>query len=93
MKISEIIWLQKIVDKIDVKHGLTKEEVGEVFTNRPQYRFVEAGDVEGEPLYSALGRTDAGRYVIALFVFKPGGRALIITARDMERKERRLYGK
>ena len=93
MKISEIVWLQKIVDKIAVKHDLTKEEVEEVFLNKPQYRFVELGDVEGEHIYSALGRTEAGRYVTVIFIFKAGGRALIITARDMDRKERRLYGK
>ena len=93
MRVTEILWLQKIVDKIEVKHHLLKEEVEEIFANKPQYRFVEEGDVDGEPLYAALGRTDAGRYVIALFIFKPGGRALIISARDMDRKERRLYGK
>ena len=93
MKISEIVWLQKIIDKIEVKHALSREEVEEVFANKPHYRFVEAGDVDGEPLYAALGRTDAGRYVIALFIFKSGNRALIISARDMDRKERRLYGR
>lgn len=93
MKILEIIWLQKIVDKLEVKHHLTKEEVEEVFSGKPQYRYVEEGDVDGEPLYSAFGRTDAGRYVIVFFIFKPGSRALIISARDMDRKERKLYGK
>jgi len=93
MKVTEILWLQQIVDKIEVKHHLTKEEVEEVFANKPQYRFVEQGNVEGEPLYAALGRTDAGRYVIALFIFKPGNRALIISGRDMDRKERKLYGR
>lgn len=93
MKISEILWLQKIVDKIEVKHALSTEEVEEVFANNPKYRFVEQGKVDGEPLYAALGRTDAGRYVIVLFIFKPGSRALIISARDMDRKERRLYGR
>ena len=93
MRISEILWLQHIVDKIEVKHGLSKKEVEEVFSNRPQYRFVEDGDVEGEPLYTALGQTDAGRYLIVFFIFKPGSRALIISARDMDRKERRLHGR
>ena len=93
MRVLEIIWLQKIVDKIEAKHHLTKEEVEEVFSNKPQYRYVEEGDVDGEPLYAASGRTHAGRYVIVFFIFKPGGRALIISARAMDRKERKLYGK
>ena len=67
--------------------------VEEVFANKPQYRFVEQGTVDGEPLYAASGRTDAGRYVIVFFIFKLGGCALIISARDMDRKERRLYGR
>jgi len=90
MQISEVVWLQKIVDKIAVKHHLTDEEVEEVFGNRPRYRFIE--EVEGENVYPALGRTHAGRYVTVIFILKPQGRALIITARDMDRKERKLYG-
>jgi uncharacterized DUF497 family protein len=93
MKISGIIWLQKIVDKLETKHRLSSEEVEEVFANRPEYRFVEGGDVTGEDVYAAYGRTDAGRYVTTIFIFKPRGRALIITARDMDRKERKQYGK
>jgi uncharacterized DUF497 family protein len=93
MKISGIIWLQKIVDKLETKHRLSSEEVEEVFANRPEFRFVEGGDVNGEDVYAAYGRTDAGRYVTTIFIFKPHGRALIITARDMDRKERKQYGK
>ena len=44
-------------------------------------------------MYSAYGKTDAGRYVTVIFIMKSLGRALIITARDMDRKERRSYGK
>lgn len=93
MKISGIIWLQKIVDKIEVKHHLSIEEVEEVFSNRPEFRFIEDGEVSGEDVYAAYGRTDAGRYVTTIFILKPRGRALVITARDMDRKERKQYGK
>lgn len=93
MKITEILWLQKILVKVAAKHNLTGDEVEQVFRNRPQYRFVEYGEVDGEHLYSAFGRTDAGRHVTVIFILKAGNRALIITARDMDRKERRLYGK
>jgi uncharacterized protein len=93
MKISGIIWLQKIVDKIETKHHLLPEEVEEVFANRPEFRFIEGGDVSGEDVYAAYGRTDAGRYVTTIFILKPRGRALVITAREMDRKERKQYGK
>jgi uncharacterized DUF497 family protein len=41
----------------------------------------------------ALGRTDAGRYLSVLFIYKLSKEALILSARDMARKERRIYGK
>jgi len=42
-------------------------------------------------VYAALGPTYGGRYLIIFFVYKRGGRALIISARDMTESERRLY--
>lgn len=93
MRITGIIWLQKIVDKLARKHHLTQDEVEQVFVNNPQYRFLEQGKVEGEHVYAAYGRTDAGRYVTVIFIRKFGNRALIISARDMDKKERKQYGK
>ncbi len=46
---------------------------------------------EGEDVYSAQGRTDAGRYLIVFFIYKPDHLALIVSARDMDAKERRRY--
>jgi len=48
MKIDDIIWLQKIVDKLETKHHISQEEVEQVFVNNPQYRFLEKGKIEGE---------------------------------------------
>ena len=58
-----------------------------------RFRFIEMGDVEGEDLYAAVGRTAAGRYVIIYFVHKRTGEALIISARNMTKKEKRFYAK
>lgn len=44
-------------------------------------------------MYTAMGRTDDGRYLIVFFILKEGHRALIISARDMNRNERRQYVK
>ena len=60
--------------------------------NRPRIRRIALGDIAGEDLYSALGRTDDGRYLIVFFIRKPSDEALIISARDMSHKERRSYG-
>jgi len=93
MKITGIIWLREVVEKLAGKHHLTTDEVEEALRAVRRFRFIETGDVEGEDLYAALGRTAAGRYVIIYFVHKRTGEALIISARNMTRKERRFYAK
>jgi hypothetical protein len=55
MKVAGIIWLRDVVDKLAWKHGVVPDEVEEVFTHAPRYRFIERGDVEGEDLYTAWG--------------------------------------
>ena len=91
LRIDEIIWLQQFVEKLSTKHGVEKTEVEEVLTNRPYFRFVAKGDQPGEDVYSAMGQTDTGCYLIIFFIQKSNRRALIISARDMTRTERRNY--
>jgi uncharacterized DUF497 family protein len=91
--IDEIIWQQQFVEKLATKHGVEKTEVEEVLTNRPRFRFVSKGNRSDEDVYSAMGQTDAGRYLIVFFIQKPNRRALIISARDMTRTERSNYGR
>lgn len=91
MKITGFIWLDDIVTKIEVKHRVELNEVRELFANQPQYRQVEKGHRPGEHVYSAVGQTDAGRYLIAFFVYKRNRRALVLSARDMTRAERRKH--
>lgn len=93
MRILGLIWLHAVVEKIAVKHRVDTEEVYEVCEGRPQIRKLERGKVVGEDLYAAYGRTDAGRLLTVIFIRKAASRALIITARDMDAKERRQYGK
>ena len=91
MKITGLIWLDDILEKIETKHQVEQAEVREVFADKPQFRRVERGHRPGEYVYSAAGQTDAGRYLIAFFVWKKDGRALLLSARDMTRTERRKY--
>ena len=64
-----------------------------MFSRSPRFRFIEAGDVDGEDLYAALGQTEAGRYLVVFFVHKATGDAMVISAREMTKKERRAYAK
>jgi len=52
---------------------------------------MKKGRFRGEDVYRALGRTEAGRYLAVFFIHKRTGAALILSARDMDRKERKIY--
>jgi len=55
LNITEIIWLEDIVEKLILKHNVKEQEVIEVLKNRPIFRFVEKGHRKGENVYTALG--------------------------------------
>jgi uncharacterized DUF497 family protein len=93
MRIRDVIIPPQILDKLEWKHNVRENEVREMFANIPRMRYLEEGDVQGENLYLALGRTDAGRYLSAVFIYKWSHDALVISAKDMSRKERRQYGR
>lgn len=93
MRVREVIWLPEIEDKLWEKHRVTMVEVEEVIFGEPHVRFVEQGHQQDEDMYAAYGQTEAGRYVIVFFVLKRGRQALVISARDMDRKERKTYGR
>ena len=93
MKISGIIWLEEIVEKIEGKHHVRQDEVRQVLSSSSHFRFVEKGHRRGENVYSALGQTAAGRYLLVFFVRKKTQQALIVSARDMADSERRRYEK
>ncbi len=91
MYVDDFIWLPEIIDKLIVKHQVTQDEVEEVFFNRPRFRFVEKGYRKGENVYAAGGQTDAGRYLIVFFIYKSNNLVLILSSRDMDKKERKRY--
>lgn len=73
------------------KHGVTQAEAEQVFTGEPLMR----EDVEHsreEARYRALGKTNGGRLLHVTFTLRDGGRKIrVISARDMNRKERMIY--
>lgn len=93
MKLEGIIWLRDVVDKLLFKHHVDTEEVEQMLSRKSRFRFVEKGKQEDEDVYMALGQTDAGRYLTVLFIYKKTKEALILSARDMAKKERRQYDK
>ncbi|MGH7457325.1 MAG: BrnT family toxin [bacterium] len=94
MNIKSLIWLSDVIDKIESKHGVTVEEVEEIFKARTLYRRGPRGKKrKGEDVYKAYGQTEAGRYLFVAFIYKLDHRALILSARDMDETERDLYRK
>ena len=56
-------------------------------------RFVEKGERKDEDVYMALGQTEAGRYLTILFIYKQTTEVLVLSARDMATKERKMYAR
>jgi len=93
MKVTGVIWLRNVIDKLAWKHDVTTDDVEEIFNQFPRYRFMADGDVAGENVYAALGRTEAGRYLVVYFIYKPTKEALVVSAREMTPREKKAYGK
>ncbi len=93
MKIEGVVWLRDVVDKLAFKHRVETDEVEQVLNGRPKFRFVEKGERKDEDVYIALGQTNTGRYLSVLFIYKKTKEALILSARDMAKKERKQYEK
>jgi uncharacterized DUF497 family protein len=80
-------------DKLESKHNVHTYEVFEVMRSTPRIRFSKRGHRKGEDVYAAFGQTEAGRYLAVVFVYKSSRTALVLSARDMDDKERRQYGR
>jgi len=93
LRITGFVWLERYVEKLAWKHDVVPEEVERMFFAKPMYRLLEKGHSPGENLYSAMGQTEEGRYIIAFFIHKEDGRALIISARSMDQAEKKRYGR
>jgi uncharacterized DUF497 family protein len=91
MYVDDFVWLPAVLDKLERKHAVSQDETEAVFFNNPRFRFIEQGQRPGENVYSASGRTDEGRHLIVFFIHKRDNTALILSARDMDEKERRRY--
>jgi len=46
LKLTGIIWLEEIIEKIDRKHHVTQDEVREILRTSSHFRFVEKGTGE-----------------------------------------------
>jgi len=91
MRLHEVIWKDRVIDKIEGKHGVSTDEVEEVLFGKPHVRRAQKGHIKGEDLYAAYGQTENGRSLIVFFIRKEQTAALPVSARDMTDSERRYY--
>jgi len=83
-------WDAGNAEKIWRGHRVTPGECEELFFNQPVVVGSDQKHSEGEERFYALGQTDAGRLLFLVFTVR--GRLIrLISARDMSRKERRIY--
>jgi uncharacterized DUF497 family protein len=82
--ISGFEWDDDNISHIE-RHEYTPEEVEEVFAGDYKVRRAR------ERRYIALGRTFDGRMALVVFLRLPRGVIRVVTARDMEERERRLF--
>ncbi len=72
------------------KHKVAASECEQIFFNKPLVAIEDIKHSQKEKRYFALGHTDAGRHLFIVFTLRKNLIG-IISARDMNRKERRLY--
>ena len=72
------------------KHRVTPSECEEFFFNRPLAVADDVRHSEKENRFYALGHTDVGRVLFVVFAVRRD-KIRVISARDMNRKERKAY--
>ena len=83
-------WDEGNIKKNWERHRVSHIECEEIFFNRPIIVKKDEPHSTSEDRYFVLGKTDAGRLLFIVFTLR-GNKIRIISARAMNRKERRIY--
>jgi hypothetical protein len=83
-------WDKGNIDKNLLKHNVENWESEQIFFNEPLIILDDPKHSLSEKRWAAFGRTDAGRLLVVIFG-RRGKLLRVISARDMNRKERRFY--
>ena len=73
-----------------IKHKVTEFECEQVFFNKPLLVEEDKKHSKAERRYFVLGKTDFSRRLFVVFTIRKN-LIRVISARDMSRKERRVY--
>lgn len=83
-------WDEGNVLKIWERHGVSPAECEQVFFNRPLVVASDEKHSSAESRFYALGHADTRRLLFVVFTIR-GKLVRVISARDMSRRERRIY--
>ncbi|MCI0387992.1 MAG: BrnT family toxin [Acidobacteria bacterium] len=83
-------WDEGNKDKNWTSHQVTSAECEEIFFNQPLIVADDTLHSEEENRHYALGQTNAGRLLFIVFTIR-NKLIRVISARDMSRKERKVY--
>ena len=89
-KFTGFQWDKGNIEKNLLKHNVENWECEQIFFNEPLIILDDAKHSMSERRWAAFGKTDAGRLLVVIFA-KRGALVRIISARDMNRKERQFY--
>jgi len=85
-------WDEGNSEKNWIRHKVTKYECEEIFFNQPLIVADDLKHSQQETRYYTLGRTDANRLLFIVFTIREK-KVRVISARDMNEKERKKYEK
>jgi uncharacterized DUF497 family protein len=83
-------WDEGNAEKNWIRHGVSQGECEEIFFGSPLLVVTDQAHSKAERRYYALGQTEAGRGLFAVFTIR-AGLIRVISARDMSREERKEY--
>lgn len=83
-------WDEGNIDKNLIKHDVTNREAEEIFGNKPLKIFPDLKHLGKEERFLAYGVTNQNRKLSIVFTLRKE-KIRIISARDQNKKERRIY--
>ena len=91
-QISGFDWDEGNSRKSSQKHNVIQSETEQLFFNQPLLLLADIAHSQKEARYHALGRTDDGRQLHVTFILRAKGTLIrVISARDMNRREKNIY--
>jgi uncharacterized DUF497 family protein len=85
-------WDQENQDKNCEKHGVSRQEGEEIFFNKPLIIYEDIKHSRSEEKLYLLGQTDENRKLFIAFTIRKN-LIRVVSARDMSRKEHKIYDK